>query len=197
MATKWELKFAAGGLKEAKTVFRKIEASIDPAVKVNLSAAYKLVRGEIQQGFYNAAAAVRDDARRRAQSAGVPRRIYSGNRPAIFAFADFEHGKDDKRKRSALVGVRTGLATRARDANLYIQWYPKGNRRSKDNSRLGYGGLSVSFGGFFERGRLDKKIKPARFFRGAVYSQRANVLRFLTQAYYKAAAIINNAKGLT
>lgn len=192
MASKWKVKFAQGGLREAKAVFRSIAASIDPA-ESNLSAIWKQAQNEVQEGFRRAALTVRDKARGNAQSAGVPRRLYTGSKPAIFAFSDFKAGQDDKRKRSALVGVRTGLATRAYDERLFIRW-GFGSKRKKDGSTA-TGGLSMSLGALFERGRKGGgRIRAARFFRGAVFGTRSQVAQMLTQAYYRAAALINRNK---
>lgn len=192
MDTKWEVKFAQGGLREAKAMFRNIAASIDPA-ESNLSAIWKIAQDEVQDGFRRAAITVRDKARGNAQSAGVPRRLYSGPKPAIFAFSDFKAGQDDKRKRSSLVGVRTGLASRAYDERLFIRW-GFGSKRKKDGSTA-TGGLSMSLGALFERGRKGGgRIKAARYFRGAVFGTRAQVAQMLTQAYHKAAALLNSTK---
>ena len=188
MASKFEIKFDQARLREAKAAFKFIAASLDPAKTQSLTSLWKLAQDEVQSGFRAAAVMVRDKARAYAAGKGVPKRLYSGARPAIFAFTDFAAGRDDKRKRSALVGVRTGLATAAKDPSLYVQW-GIGSRRK--NGSIAGRGLSMRLGGIFERGTENRRIKPARYFRSAIFSTRGSVARMLTQAYYKAAATIN------
>lgn len=178
MASKWEVKFDQAKLREAKQVFKQIAAAIDPALSFSLSSLWKVAQQEVQEGFRAAAILVRDKARANAAIGGVPRRLFSGPRPAIFAFTDFQHGTDDKRKRSALVGIRTGAAPR-KDKTLYVEW-----------GRKGRGLKGISLARIFESG-THRGIRPRRFFRSAVFSTRSAVARMVTQAYYRAIATLN------
>lgn len=193
MAARRAGKFAVElkNLRELKATFRDIAS----AVSGEKSKGILQYAGIAIQNAYGAAARlIRDRARSNASGGGAPRRLYAGARPAIFAFSDFQAGRDDRRKRSSLVGVRTGLSTRARDPHLYIQWFPKGNRRKKDGTRLSYGGLSMSLGALFERGTKDRRIRPLRYFRSAIFATRGQVLNLLTRAYQAAGAKINSLK---
>lgn len=201
MAKNWGAKFDATRLREAKAAFRAIAEVVDPGGK-RVGAAWENARAEVHDGFRSAALIVRDKARAGAASAGAPKRLYSGDRPAIFAFSDFNAATDDKRKRAALVGMRTGLSTHAKDPSLYINWSPKSNRRKKDGSKIHYrwmgyemgNGLSMSLATLFEKGTADRRIKPGRFFRSAIFSTRSTVARLLTSAYAKALGTINRIK---
>jgi hypothetical protein len=148
----------------------------------------------IQEAYGAAARLIRDRARSNASGGGAPRRLYAGARPAIFAFSDFDAGRDDKRKRSSLVGVRTGLSTRTRDPHLFVQWHPKLGTRKKDGSNLQSGGLSMSLAALFERGTKDRRIRPLRYFRSALFATRGQVIGILTRAYQSAGAKINSIK---
>ena len=189
----WALSFDRMRLTEAKKMFIDIAKSIDPATsKSSLQFLYRQAKAEIEEGYRVAAVYVRDKARANAQSSGAPRRLYTGSRPAIFAFSDFDAAKDDKRKRSSMVGVRTGLSYRAKDKRLYIEW-GYGARRKSDNSRAS-GGLSMSLGALFERGTQDRRMRPRRFFRSAVWSAKGYIAQTLTAAYYRAIGHLNKAK---
>ena len=177
------------GFKEARAAFNAVVLALDPRATNQLPSLYRLAQGEVQEGMRSAGEAVRDKARRNAGSMRVPRRIYTGAKPAIFSFADFNAGSDDKRKRAVLVGVRTGLATRAPDPDLYIRW-GKGAKRHKDGSTA-TGGLSMSFGALFQRGTLDRRIRPTHYFTSAVNTTKGAIVRLMTVAYQKATATLN------
>lgn len=193
MAARRAGKFAVElkNLRELKVTFREIASAVS-GEKAKGMLQYAGIA--IQDAYGKAARLIRDRARSNASGAGAPRRLYSGARPAIFAFSDFQAGRDDKRKRSSLVGVRTGLSTRARDPHLFIQWHPRSGRRSKDGSRLQRGGLSMSLGALFERGTKDRRIRPLRYFRSAIFATRGQVLGLLTRAYQAAGMKINSLK---
>ena len=183
-------KFAAEleGLKEMRLRFTDIAKAMGMEKPQALTTAAK----GITEGFSAAALFVRDKARSNASGKGIPRRLYTGSSPAIFAFSDFNSSTDDKRKRSSLVGVRTGLSSRAKDPRLFIQW-GIGAKRRKDGSVAGRG-LAMSFGALFERGTKDRRIRAARFFRNAVFSTRGAVAQILTAAYQRAIDAINRTK---
>jgi len=186
---KWAVELK--NLKEIKLTFRDIAKAVEGKLKAGQ---LKYAGIAVQEGYQKAAIVIRDRARANAQSGGAPRRLYAGPRPAIFAFSDFDSARDDKRKRSSMVGVRTGLAYRTPDSHLYVRWDPRSNRRSKDNSRIGFGGLSISFGRLFESGTKDRRIKPLRYFRSAIFQTRGTVISILTRAYQSAATAINALK---
>jgi hypothetical protein len=52
----------------------------------------------------------------------------------------------------------------------------------------------MSFAALFERGTLDKRVRPRRYFRRAVFSMRSETVRILTAAYERAISLINNTK---
>jgi hypothetical protein len=191
MAKNWGAKFDATRLREAKAAFRAIAEVVDPGGK-RVGAAWENARAEVQDGFRAAALIVRNKARAGAASVGAPKRLYSGDKPAIFAFSDFRAATDDKRKRAVLVGMRTGLSTQAKDPSLFIAW-GKGATRRKGGT-VAARGLSMSLAALFERGRADRRIKPGRFFRSAIFSTRSTVARLLTSAYAKAVGTINRIK---
>lgn len=191
MAKKWGIQSDAARLKQTKASFRAIAQIVDPGGE-RVGSAWDRVRDEVQAGFRMAAQIVRDKARSGAEAVGAPRRLYSGTRPAIFAFSDFDATRDPRRKRSALVGMRTGLASQAKDPSLFVTW-GKGAKRRKGGT-VATRGLSMSLAALFERGRADKRIKPGRFFRSAIFSTRSTVARLLTNAYVKAVGTINRLK---
>lgn len=193
MASKWAIKFDQARLREAKQMFVEIAKSIDTSTPDSqIRAAYQLAKTAVEEGLRQAAIHVRDKARQNASAKGAPRRLYSGGRPAIFAFSDFDAARDPKRARSALVGARTGLSVAAKDERLYVRW-GRGSKRRSDGT-VAAGGLSMSLAALFERGRKDRRIKPGRFMRDAFYGTRGFVAQIMTRAYYKALAQLNRAK---
>lgn len=193
MAKKWELKFDQARLREAKQMFSEVAKSIDPATSDSqLRALYQLAKKEVEDGLRQAAIYVRDRARQNASSKRAPRRLYTGSRPAIFAFADFDATRDPKRQRSALVGARTGLSVKNKDERLYVTW-GRGAKRMKGGT-VAANGLSMSMAALFERGTRDRRIKPGRFLRDAFFGTRGYVLQAMTQAYRRALAQLNKAK---
>lgn len=191
MAKNWSARFDAARLKETKQAFREIANAMDPGGN-RAGSFWRVAQEEIQNGLRMAAVMVRDKARSGAASSEAPRRLYTGSKPAIFAFSDFNAGTDDKRKRSVLVGMRTGLSSRAKDPRLYVTWGTGGIKR-KSGTFAGRG-LSMSLAALFEKGRADRRIKPKRFFRAAVFSTRSAVSNVLTSAYARAVAVINRNK---
>jgi hypothetical protein len=192
MARKWAVE--AKNLKEMKLGFIDIMNAIDPSrsayLKSRGKAYLQAIGRRVTDAYLQAALMIRDTARMRAASGGAPRRLYQGDRPAIFSFADFDAARDDKRKRSALVGVRTGLSYFAKDERLFVRW-GEGSRRKKDGS-IAHGGLSMSLAAIFERGTQNRRIKPIRYFRGAIHATRGKVLTKLAEAYRHAGQMINS-----
>lgn len=177
-------------LKEQRARFRSFAKAIEGGGSGSAGATvFQRARLGITDAYAKAAQFIRDRARSGASSGGAPKRLWTGPRPAIFAFTDFDASSDDKRKRSSMVGVRTGLSSRAKDPNLYIQW-GRGSRRRRDNS-IAAGGLSMSFGALFERGTQNRRIRPIRYFRRAIFATRSQVLRMLTDAYRRATSAIS------
>jgi hypothetical protein len=174
MARKWAVE--AKNLKEMKLRFRDIGKVID-GERLTM---FQAVAKGVTEAYKTAATAVRDRARYNAQAKGVPRRLYSGARPAIFSFAEFDASYDKKRNRSALVGVRTGAPPR-RDDRLYVEW---GNQTARKG---------MSLARIFESGTR-KGIRPTRFFRSAIFATRGKVIAILTTAYRGAIDKINRAK---
>jgi hypothetical protein len=191
MARKWAVE--AKNLRQMKLAFKDIMATVDPTGKLLSESRGKAflasVGKTITDAYLNAALMIRDAARLRASAGGAPRRLYEGSRPAIFAFADFDAGRDDKRKRSSLVGVRTGLSYFAKDERLFVRW-GEGSRRRKDGT-VATRGLSMSLGAIFERGTQNRRIKPIRYFRGAIHATRGKVLTKLAEAYRLAGYKLN------
>lgn len=177
-------------LKELKVTFSQIAHAV--GIEVKMAGRLQSAGLAIQNAYRAAAHLVRDKARTNAISAGTPRRLYQGARPAIFAFSDFDAARDDKRKRSSLVGVRTGLSSRAPDPHLYIRW-GVGHERRKGGGRA-LRGLSMSLGALFERGTKDRRIKAGRYFRSAIWQTRGQVINILRAAYHSAIARINSIK---
>lgn len=193
MAKKWELKFDQARLRESKQMFAEVAKSIDPATSDSqLRSLYQLAKKEVEDGLRQAAIYVRDRARQNAANKGAPRRLYTGTKPAIFAFTDFNATADPKRQRSALIGARTGLSAKAKDERLYVTW-GRGAKRMKGGT-IAANGLSMSIAALFERGTRDRRIKPGRFLRDAFFGTRGYVSRALTQAYYRALKQLNRAK---
>jgi len=180
---KWAGEWA--NLKAQQVRFRAFAQAVDGGDRVAKGTVFERIRLGVTDAYATAARIIRDRARANASGGGAPRRLYSGARPAIFSFADFEAGRDDKRKRSSMVGVRTGLAYFAKDPSLYVQW-GVGSRRRRDSS-IAARGLSMSLGALFERGRKDRRLRPIRYFRGALFATRSRVLQILSGAYKRAA----------
>lgn len=187
-ASKWALEVR--GFKDARKSFIELVNAMDPAGKsYGANALYRVAKSEIQTAMRDAGQYARDKARSNAAVSGVPRRLYSGARPAIFSFADFSAARDDKRKRSVLVGVRTGLSVRAKDERLFIAW-GEGKRRRKDGT-VAKRGLSMSFGALFERGTNDGRIRATHFFQAAIGSTTLRIKQIIGQAYIRAVEILN------
>jgi len=180
-------KFAAelANLAEVRARFKLAALAIDPAEK-------RRADFGISDALRTAAVYIRDKARGNAAGKQLPRRLYTGDKPAIFAFSDPDAGSSPRTKQSALIGVRTGLSARSRDPRLFIQW-GRGARRRKDNS-VATGGISMSFGALFERGTKDRRIRAGRYFRSAVFGTRAAVIQIMTNAYRKAVDRLNSIK---
>ncbi len=193
MAARRAGKFAVElkNLRELKVQFRDIAKSVSGERAVGV---LQNVGIAIQNAYGAAAVLIRDKARSNAAAGRAPRRLYSGARPAIFAFSDFESGRSNKQKRSSLVGVRTGLSARSPDPNLFVTWHPKSGTRKKDGSRLQSGGLSMSLAALYERGTKDRRVRPIRYFRSAIFSTKGQVIGLLTRAYQAAGAKINSLK---
>lgn len=148
-------------------------SDIGKAVSGLKTAQFQSVSKGIQDGYRIAANVVRDQARKNAASGNAPRRLYSGSKPAIFSFAEFDASDNSRRNRSAMVGVRTGAPPR-KDSRLYVEW-------GKRSGHL----KGMSLGRIFESG-TKRGIKPRRFFRNAWFSTRSKVLSILTSAYTEA-----------
>jgi hypothetical protein len=179
------------GLREMKATFKEINKAIGIPTRRGTSFIYQMKKAgqSVTEAYEQAALLVRNKARRNAESGGAPRRLYTGNRPAIFAFFDFDAASDDRRKRSSMVGVRTGLSYRAKDERLYIRW-GRGAKRDKDGS-IAAGGLSMSMGALFERGTKNRRVRPIRYFKSAILSTRVEVIRLLKHGYSAAISSIN------
>ena len=173
MARKWAVE--AKNLKEMKLRFADISRTIDGDRLTSLRSVAKY----ITEAYQTAATAVRDRARYNAQTKGVPRRLFSGSRPAIFSFAEFDASTDRKRNRSALVGVRTGAPPR-RDPRLYVEWGRQTARKGMSLARI------------FESGTR-RGIRPGRYFRSAIFATRGRVIAILTTAYKNAVDRMNRA----
>lgn len=180
------------GLKELKLTFRDIATTFDKSKDGKaLKGTLRVATLAIGKAYEDAARFVRDTARSNAAGKRAPRRLYSGTRPAIFSIWDPDVTANEKKRGSALVGARTGLSRHTPDPHLYVNWNPSSGRRKKDNSRIGHGGLSISFAGLFERGTANRRIKPTRFFRSAIYSTKSAVVSILTRAYRSAIELAN------
>lgn len=184
---KWAVEFR--NLREVKAAFQAISRSVEGRAG---SGIIQSASKAVQEGYIKASGLIRDRARSNAQQGGAPRRLYAGPRPAIFGFSDFGASADKRKSRSAMVGVRTGLSSRTPDPNLFIRW-GRGAARRKGGS-IATKGLSMSFGRLFESGTKDRRVKPLRYFRSAIFQTRGNVIAILTKAYQSAAAAINAFK---
>lgn len=163
------IKCQVENLRELKMRFSDIGKTVNGE---RVSAFQTISRG-IQEGYRLAAGVVLDQARKNAASGNTPSRLYSGSKPAIFSFTDFNSSTDNRRARSAMVGVRTGAPPR-KDSRLYVEW----------GSRSGHK-KGMSLGRIFESGTR-RGIKPRRYFRNAWFSTRSKVLSILTSAYTEA-----------
>lgn len=163
------IKCQVANLRELKMRFSDIGKAVDGLKTTQFQAVSK----GIQEGYKIAANVVRDQARKNAASGNVPRRLYSGAKPAIFSFADFDAATDKRGMRSAMVGVRTGAPPR-KDSRLYVEWGKRGGHMK-----------GMSLGRIFESG-TKRGIKPRRFFRSAWFATRSKVLSILTSAYTEA-----------
>lgn len=172
-AKKWavEVEGVANMRRRFQTIAKTIDFERTPEAR---SIAETLIRT-----FAKAAESIRNDARLRAQTGNAPKRLSTGSSPAIFSYFDPDSSSSARRRRSALVGVRTGAPPR-RDNRLYVEW-AKGTR-------------GISLGRLFERGTADRKIRPLRYFRNAIFASRGRVLTQLAAAYRQAAAALNSLR---
>jgi hypothetical protein len=178
--------------RDAKRDFKNLVAAMDPSTASSqVFALYRVAQREIQEALAKGGEYARNSARSVAATTGAPRRLYSGSKPAIFAFSDFEAQTQGRRKRSALVGVRTGLSTKARDKDLFINWSKGRGKRKSDGSSIGDGGLSMSLGALFERGTQNRRIRPRNYFRFGVAAASSRILATVGQAYKRAVRILN------
>lgn len=182
------------GFKEAQKAFRDVVKAVDPATgSGELRGLYRTARAQIAEAMANAGQFLRDKARSNAQVTRAPKRLYSGARPAIFAFSDFSAARDDRRKRAVLVGVRTGLASQAKDERLYIKW-GAGAKRRKDGSTASKG-LSMSFATLYERGTANGRVRARHYFQNAVATTTHQIMGIVAQAYRRATSILNSNTG--
>jgi hypothetical protein len=178
--------------RDAKRDFQSLVKAMDPATSSSqVYALYRVAQKEIQDALYKGGLFARDAVRSMAAATHAPRRLYSGSKPAIFSFADFNASTDSKRKRSVLVGVRTGLASKAPDKSLYVNWSKGSGNRKSDGSKIGSGGLSISFGSLFERGTQNRRIKPKNFFRFGVAAASSRIIAGVGNAYKRAVQVLN------
>lgn len=175
---------------EARKEFKALVQAMDPAgASSQMFDLYRVAQKEIQDALSDAGRFARDKARSNAAVTHAPRRLYQGSKPAIFSFSDFDSATDGKRKRSVLVGVRTGLSTRAKDERLFVTW-GKGGKRRKDGTTSA-GGFAMSLGALFERGTASARIRPRHYFSNAANSTRGMITRIVGQAYKRAVAVLN------
>jgi len=174
MARKWAVEFK--NLKEIKTRFHEIAR----AISAEQAGSLRSVSDIILASYKEAAWVVKEAALRNASSGSVPRRIFSGARPAIFAVPLVSENISRIRvyQRSAMVGVRTGAAPRL-DRSQYKEWGgSKGNLKG------------MSLGRIFESG-THRGIKPVKYFRRAVWGTKGKVVSILTNAYQYALLRLN------
>lgn len=182
------------GAREAKQAFVSLVKAMDPATgSGEVRGLYRIAQEDIRSAIAAAGQFLRDKARSNAAVTGSPRRLSQGSKPAIFSFADFNAASDDKRKRSVLVGVRTGLASRAKDPRLFIQW-GSGAKRRKDGSTA-HRGLSMSFGALFERGTANGRVRARHYFANAVTTTQGQIKVAIGNAYRRAVEILNRNTG--
>jgi hypothetical protein len=189
MANRFQLEVR--GFKEAQQAFRDVVKAVDPATSPGeLRGLYRIARSQIVSALADAGRFLRDKARSNAMVMRAPKRLYSGARPAIFAFSDFDAARDDKRKRSVLVGVRTGLASRAKDERLFVKW-GVGAKRRKDGSTASRG-LAMSFGTLYEKGTANGRVRARHYFSNAVNTTKHSIMGLVAQAYRRAASLLNS-----
>jgi hypothetical protein len=172
MARKWAVEFQ--NLREVKARFQGIAKAISAEKAGTLQSVSEIIR----LAYWEAAWTVRSVALDNARSGGVARRLYGGSKPAIFAvpLAKDTQSSVRARKRSSMVGVRTGARPR-HDPTLFREW------------GFGSGKRGMSLGRMFETGT--RKIKPRHYFRRAVWGTRGKVISILTKAYNYAIGRLN------
>ena len=174
MARKWAVEFK--NLKEIKTRFHEIAR----AISAEKAGSLRSVSDIIIATYTEAAWIVKAAALRNASSGRVPRRLYVGARPAIFAvpLATQSIARIRVSERSSMVGVRTGAEPRL-DRAQYKEWGgSKGNLKG------------MSLGRIFESG-THRGIKPVKYFRSAVLETKGKVVSILTNAYKHAILRLN------
>jgi len=164
---KWGAEIA--NLKETQVRFAEVVRAMDGDDR----AAFRAAKDRISKRFAEVSRFLRDKARLNVAMAGGPRRV----RAAIFAFTDFDASKDTRRKRSTLVGVRTGARPRL-DKNIFFEW-------GKGTGRRG-----MSLGRIYESGT--RFVRGSRFFRNAVFSTKTAILNRLAEAYRDAVRMMSD-----
>ena len=174
---KWGAEIA--NLKETQVRFAEIVRAMDGEDK----SVYRAAKERISKRFVEVSRYLRDKARLNVAMAGGPQRV----RAAIFAFTDFDASRVPSRKRSTLVGVRTGAPPR-HDPHIFFTW-GRGSTRRKGGG-IAHRGIGMSLGRIFESGT--RFVRGSRYFRNAVFSTKTTILRQLADAYKDAVRMMSD-----
>jgi len=142
---------------------------------------YKQAWSVITKAFATQADALRDKTRLRRAIKSAPRRLDK----AIFSFSDISKVKSMTKRRSVLVGIRTGAPPRI-DRKIYKEWGGKlGAHNVRVTKRVG-----MSIARMFESGT--QKIQGMNFFKSAIMQTRDGILRKLAESYSQAVKMMSD-----
>jgi len=164
------------GLKEVQSSFGELTALLLAEGRVDK---YQRGLAIVKDGFARASTLLRDAAR--TALGGKSQRVNA----ATFAFYDLDAGRTRAKKRSSLVGVRTGAPPRL-DKSIYRTW---GVGSKRKNGSTATHGLGISLGRIFESGTRFQR--GTKFFSSAVRGAKSGAITTLVNAYKDAIKLFN------
>jgi len=167
-------------LRNLNAVRRKF-TSISKAIEGENPDLFKNAWSVITDAFAAASNELRDKTKLRRAIKSAPRRLDR----AIFSFSDLSKVKSKAKRRSVLVGVKTGAPPRL-DTNLYKIWGQRLNSHNVVTKRA----VGMSIARMFESGT--SKIQPMNFFASAITQSRSEIIKRLSDAYSRAVELMSD-----
>lgn len=160
---------------------RRRFTSISKAIEGESPDLFKSAWGVITEAFTAVSDELRDKTKLRRAIKSAPRRLDK----AIFSFSDLSKVRSKAKRRSVLVGVKTGAPPRL-DTNLYKRWGRRLNAHNVVTKRA----VGMSIARMFESGT--SKIQPMNFFASAITQSRSGILKRLAEAYSRAVEMMSD-----
>ena len=173
-AGRWRIEVE--GLKDLQTSFGELAAILTGEGQI---VKYQRGLAIVTSGLERAAVMLRDAAR--TALGGRSRRV----KEATFAFYNLNAGRTKAKKRTSLVGVRTGAPPNW-DRTIYRVW---GAGSTRKNGTTATNGLGISLGRIFESGT--RYQRGTRFFSSAIRNGKSAAISTLVNAYKEAIRIFN------